>query len=291
MHKQLLGIDWGTSNRRAYLAGRDGKCLARHADDQGLLAVGGNFAASLASLRARMEVAPDVPVVMSGMVGSASGWQEVPYLDTSVPLTGLPSRLAPVRGHPGCFIVPGYCARDGAVDVMRGEETQLLGAVGRGLLDGWVVLPGTHSKWVYLRGGKVDQLVTYMTGELFSMLAAGGTLAALMACGLDDESAFGAGLQEARRARPLSNALFGVRARVVSNSMAAAQARSFVSGLLIGAEFVAAQGHADGAIDIIGSPALSARYEEAALHFGMPARVHDPDEVYLAALAYFFESL
>ncbi|NHZ87453.1 2-dehydro-3-deoxygalactonokinase [Massilia sp. CCM 8733] len=291
MHTQLLGIDWGTSNRRAYLVGRDGKCLARHADDQGMLAVGGDFAGSLAALRARMAVADGVPVVMSGMVGSASGWQEVPYLDTRVPLTGLPAHLAPVQGQAGCFIVPGYCTRDGAVDVMRGEETQLLGAVGRGLLDGWVVLPGTHSKWVYLRGGKVDQLVTYMTGELFSMLAAGGTLAALMAGALDDDSAFGAGLQEARRARPLSNALFGVRARVVSKTMAAAQARSFVSGLLIGTEFVAAQGHADGAIDIIGSPLLAARYRSAAAHFGMPARAHDPDEVYLAALAYFFESV
>ncbi|NHZ66382.1 2-dehydro-3-deoxygalactonokinase [Massilia genomosp. 1] len=291
MHTQLLGIDWGSSNRRAYLVRRDGKCLARHADDQGMLAVGGDFAGALASLRERMGVAPGVAVVMSGMVGSASGWQEVPYLDTNVPLTGLPAHLAGVAGHPGCFIVPGYCTRDGAVDVMRGEETQLLGAVGRGLLDGWVVLPGTHSKWVYLRAGKVDQLVTYMTGELFSMLAAGGTLAALMAGALDDDSAFAAGLQEARRARALSNALFGARARVVSKTMAAAQARSFVSGLLIGAEFVAAQGHADGAIDIIGSPLLAAHYERAAAHFGMPARVHDPDDVYLAALAYFFESV
>lgn len=291
MHTQLLGIDWGTSNRRAYLVGPGGKCLARHADGLGMLAVGGDFAGALASLRARMGVEAGVPVVMSGMVGSASGWQEVPYLDTSVALTDLPAHLVPLKGHPGCFIVPGYCARDGAVDVMRGEETQLLGAVGRGLLDGWVVLPGTHSKWVYLRAGRVDQLVTYMTGELFSMLAAGGTLAALMAGELDDGTAFTAGLQEARRARPLSNTLFGARARVVSNTMAAAQARSFVSGLLIGAEFVAAQGHADGAIDIIGSPALSARYETAAAHFGMPARAHDPDEVFLAALAHFFESV
>ncbi|MDM5176910.1 2-dehydro-3-deoxygalactonokinase [Massilia sp. DJPM01] len=291
MHTQLLGIDWGTSNRRAYLVGRDGKCLAHHADGQGMLAVGGDFAGALAALRARMGVDPGIPVVMSGMVGSASGWQEVPYLDTSVPLTALPAHLASVAGHPGCFIVPGYCTRDGAVDVMRGEETQLLGAVGRGLGDGWVVLPGTHSKWVYLRGGRIDQLLTYMTGELFAMLAGASTLATLMADGPDDDAAFGAGLQEARRARPLSNALFGVRARVVSKTMAAAQARSFVSGLLIGTEFVAAQGHADSAIDIIASPALSARYERAAAHYGMPARAHDPDEVYLAALAHFFERL
>ncbi|CUI09168.1 2-dehydro-3-deoxygalactonokinase [Massilia antarctica] len=291
MHTQLLGIDWGTSNRRAYLVGRDGKCLARHADDQGMLAVGGDFAGSLAALRASMGVSDAIPVVMSGMVGSASGWQEVPYLDTSVPLTALPAHLVPVTGQAGCFIVPGYCTRDGAVDVMRGEETQLLGAVGCGLGDGWVVLPGTHSKWVYLRGGRIDQLVTYMTGELFAMLAGASTLAALMADGPDDDTAFAAGLQEARRGRPLSNALFGVRARVVSKTMAAAQARSFVSGLLIGTEFVAAQGHADSAIDIIASSALSARYQSAAAHYGMPARARDPDEVYLAALAHFFERL
>lgn len=287
MTTTLLGIDWGTSNRRAYLMESDGRCLAQHADGQGMLAVGGKFAESLAALRAHMNVGPDVPTVMSGMVGSATGWLEVPYLDTAVPLAQLPEHLAPVA--PGCWIVPGYCGRRDGVDVMRGEEAQLLGAVALGISDGWVVLPGTHSKWVRLQDGKVAQLSTYMTGELFAMLAAGGTLSGLMADGVDDEAAFAAGMQEAQRGKPLSNALFGVRARVVAKAMPAPQVRSFVSGLLIGTEFCGASRPAT--IHIIASDALSSRYASAAAHFGIATRVLDPNQVYRAALSRFFEKV
>ncbi len=287
----LLGIDWGTSNRRAYLMQRDGRCLAQHADDQGMLAVGGRFAESLAALRSELKVAADIPTVMSGMVGSASGWQEVPYLDTSVPLSQLPAALVPVAGFPGCHIVPGYCDRSDGVDVMRGEEAQLLGAVAMGITDAWVVLPGTHSKWVRLQAGKVAQLATYMTGELFAMLSAGGTLSALMDHGGDDEAAFAEGMHEAQSGKPLSNTLFRVRARVVANDMAAAKARSFVSGLLIGTEFSAAHRQQGSEINVIASHALSSRYASASAHFGMTARVLDPDEVYRAALMRFFEKV
>jgi 2-dehydro-3-deoxygalactonokinase len=162
MDAHLLGIDWGTSNRRAYLVDRAGACLRRHADDQGLLAVNGGFAASLAALRRLMQVDAAVPVVMAGMVGSASGWQEVPYLGTDVALDDLPRHLVAVGGGTDVRIVPGYVGAVPDVDVMRGEETQLLGA---GVRDGWIVLPGTHSKWVYLRAGRIERLSTFMTGR------------------------------------------------------------------------------------------------------------------------------
>jgi 2-dehydro-3-deoxygalactonokinase len=283
----LLGIDWGTSNRRAYLMQRGGAVLARHHDDQGLLAVQGKFAESLAALRAAMKVDPQVPVVMAGMVGSASGWQEVPYLDASVPLTELARHLAPLAGHPGCAIVPGYCRRVDGVDVMRGEETQLLGAMALGIGEGWIVLPGTHSKWVQVQAGVITELATFMTGELFAMLGASGTLAGMMAQGEDDEQAFRDGLDEARRGKPLSNALFGVRARVVAGVAPARSARSFLSGLLIGTEFVNAR-QQQGAITVIASKALSARYASAAERFGLQARIADPDDIFCAALAHFF---
>jgi 2-dehydro-3-deoxygalactonokinase len=183
------------------------------------------------------------------------------------------------------------------VDVMRGEETQLLGAVALGIRDGWVVLPGTHSKWVLLRDGRIDHFSTYMTGELFAMLSKGGTLAASMQDGADSPSAFAAGLAEARLGKPLSNTLFGVRARVVTGAMPAAQARSTVSGLLIGAEFAAAQARCaqlsasarNKTIHLIASRQLATRYDDAASFFGMEATVLDPDQVYLAALARFFK--
>ena len=290
----LLGIDWGTSNRRAYLIERGGRCVRQQADGQGLLAVGGQFAASLAQLRASMGVDESVPVVMSGMVGSASGWQEVAYLDTAVPLERLPDHLAAVGGQRNCLIVPGYSCGAPDVDVMRGEETQLLGAVSLGMRDGWMVLPGTHSKWVFLRDGRVERMSTYMTGELFAMLGNGSTLAAIMENGHDSPAAFSAGLAEAARGQALTHSLFGVRAKVVTQAMPAADARSFVSGLLIGSEFAAARtiaGHARDTVHLIASHALSGPYAQAAAYFGMQARTFDPDQVYLAALEHFFSKV
>ncbi len=324
MNHTLLGIDWGTSNRRAYLIDRQGNCLARHEDNQGMLAARGRFGASLAGLLAAMDIGSDVPLLLSGMVGSASGWQEVAYADCALPLERLPAHLAPLadpawagRGH----IVPGYCYRAGAaVDVMRGEETQLLGAVALGHRDGWLVLPGTHSKWVLLRDGAVAGIATYMTGELYAMLASGGTLAALMDGDSAEPQAFTAGLRQAGLREPLSNSLFRVRARVVAGAMPQAQAAGFVSGLLIGAEFAAAAAAATGSefavaaaattgganktaasgaisaaalvpaharIAVIGSPALAERYAVAAAHFGLECAVLDPHQVYCAALSRF----
>ena len=296
MHRQLLGIDWGTSNRRAYLVDQDGNCLATHEDDQGMLASRGAFPESLAALLAHMQVGAQVPVVMSGMVGSASGWREVPYLDTMVALDTLPQHLARVEGHAlgrECLIVPGYCQREGGIDVMRGEETQLLGALALGRRDGWVVLPGTHCKWVLLQGGAIRSFATYMTGELFAALSAQGTLAPMLAdANADpDATAFAAGVDEARLRAPLTNSLFRVRARVVSGAMPAAHARSFVSGLLIGAEFVAAQDAAGGAaqsVTLICSPSLYGPYARAAALFGVNADKLDPQAVYTAALSQFF---
>ncbi len=293
MHQQLVGIDWGTSNRRAYLIDTGGRCLATHEDDQGMLTARGRFAESLAALLDQMRVAPQVPVVMSGMVGSASGWREVPYLDIQVALDALPLHLVRVDGHHlgrECLIVPGYCQRTDGIDVMRGEETQLLGALTLGRRDGWVVLPGTHSKWVLLRDGRIERIVTYMTGELFATLAAHGTLAALMTDG-DDDAAFDAGIHEARLRAPLTNSLFRVRARVVAGEMPASRARAFVSGLLIGTEFAAALdegGSAPQAITLICSTALHQRYVRAAALFAIDVTTLDPHRVYCAALSQFF---
>jgi 2-dehydro-3-deoxygalactonokinase len=285
MDAHLLGIDWGTSNRRAYLVDRAGACLRRHADDQGLLAVNGGFAASLAALRRLMQVDAAVPVVMAGMVGSASGWQEVPYLGTDVALDDLPRHLVAVGGGTDVRIVPGYVGAVPDVDVMRGEETQLLGA---GVRDGWIVLPGTHSKWVYLRAGRIERLSTFMTGELFALLGAHGTLRTLMTGEAADDDAFADGLREARRRAPLTHSLFGARARAVTGRMTAAQVRSYVSGLLIGTEFVASGLEADtGTLHLIASDALAGRYAQAAARFGLHAVALDPDQVFLAALQHF----
>ncbi len=297
VNKNIVGIDWGTSNRRAYLIDQAGACLAEHEDGHGMLAVGGreHFGASLAGLLEAMQLPVDVPVIMSGMVGSASGWQEVDYLDASVPLEQLPRHLAAVTDPAWAgraTIVPGYVYRNGAsADVMRGEETQLLGAVVQGHRDGWLVLPGTHSKWVLLRDGVIQSFATYMTGELFSMLSKGGTLSSMMSGDSADAEGFATGLNQAARHEPLSNSLFRVRAGVVSRSAPTQQAAATVSGLLIGAEFAAAARAAEGqGVAVIGSPALAARYALAAQHFGLNCAVLDPHQVYCTAISQFLKA-
>lgn len=301
MDNTVLGVDWGTSNRRAYLIDQQGNCLQEYDDDQGMLAVGdrARFGASLDALRGAMGVDASVPVILSGMVGSASGWQEVPYLDAAVPLTELPAHLAPVTAAPwsaNCRIVPGYSYRDAhaagvSTDVMRGEETQLLGAVALGQRDGWLVLPGTHSKWVRLADGVIASFATYMTGELYAMLSKGGTLSSMMGGDSSDAAGFAAGLDQARQGEPLSNSLFRVRAGVVSRNAPVEQAAAFVSGLLIGAEFAAAASTlASGAtVTVIGSPALAQRYAVAAKHFGLQCQVLDPHRVYCTAISQFIK--
>jgi 2-dehydro-3-deoxygalactonokinase len=298
---RLVGIDWGTTNRRAYVLDGAGECIRRHEDGEGILACAGKFMPSLLALLEQLEAPAGVPVLMSGMVGSAQGWQEAPYLDSYVPLRDLPQAAVPVRDAPPGHdwrIVPGYCCRNGGIDVMRGEETQLLGAVALGHADGWIVLPGTHSKWVLLRQGRVARLTTYMTGELFAMLSHSGTLAPLMAAGPDGGTiALAHGVVLARRMEPLSHALFGIRAAVVAGTMPATQARSCVSGLLIGTEFAAALQHAaadgengPGAIRLVASSALSQLYSTVADMFKVRSTLLDPDMVYCAALAEFLRS-
>lgn len=290
----LLGIDWGTSNRRAYIIGAEGKCLQKHEDDQGALAVAGHFPESLHALRGLLGIDPLVPTVMSGMVGSAMGWQEVAYLDSSVALGRLPETLVPVSGSPGCFIVPGYCHRShGGVDVMRGEETQLLGAVALKYGDGLYVLPGTHSKWVELSGGVIKCLSTYITGELFASLRRGGTLAPLMD-GRDDDAALREGAGRAQDGEALSHTLFEARARVVSGDAPASGTRSYVSGLLIGTEFAARRESGEGempALHLLAAGGLEAPYLQVAQMLGYSTRLINPDQAYCAALAHFAEVL
>lgn len=304
-NRRILGIDWGTSNRRAYLVDGGGAMIDSRADEQGMLAAGSSsgFGQSLAALLADMRIDPGVPVVASGMVGSAQGWRETPYLDAAIPLEDLPRHLVPVRDDAAkrtCRLVPGYRFQDmdGRVDVMRGEEMQLLGAIAMGRRGGWFVLPGTHSKWVRLEQGVIRHVSTFMTGEFFATLGKLGTLAPLMTktdgAGADDGGAFAAGVDEARRRAPLTSALFGVRARAVTGAMPAAHTRAFISGLLIGAELVAALDLMDGgraAVTSIAAATLHGHYDAAARQLGIALQPLDPDAVYRAALGVFLDRM
>jgi len=289
----IVGVDWGTTHRRAYRLNPEGDCLQDMHDADGALACKGRFPAALQAAVDQLGAAPDL-VIASGMVGSALGWHEVPYVDASVPLHGLAARAFRVpdaQGAAPVLLVPGYCVRNaaGLPDVMRGEETQLLGAWAQGHHSGWFVLPGTHSKWVLLRDGRVEQLRTYMTGELFDLLRKHGTLAAAAGGAESDwsDAAFAEGVQAAGT-HALSHMLFSARARVVSKDMPAAHSTSYLSGLLIGTELKdvlhSQAGDAPSDFRLIGSPQLATLYQKAAAQLGARFDILDARQAFLAAV-------
>ncbi|MES2934444.1 MAG: 2-dehydro-3-deoxygalactonokinase [Pseudomonadota bacterium] len=293
-HAPLIGIDWGTSNRRAYLLDQDGKLIKQHIDDKGILKVAGDFKSAVAELL-QMWSLDTANVIMAGMVGSRNGWCEVPYLDSTYPLRQLPQAMLELdnalTGLPGvrCRIVPGYRHDDpdGQPDVMRGEETQAFGVLMLGAPDGWMVLPGTHSKWLRVAEGKVVELMTFMTGELYALLSQHGTLASLMGARVEDDAAFQRGMRAAQSGT-LTHTLFTCRALVVTNTMPASEAASYLSGLLIGSELHDIRRRTSQLstqqVHIIGASHLAGRYAEALGFFDISSRAWQPDEVFLAAL-------
>ncbi len=295
---EIIGIDWGTTHLRAYRVAPDGSVIARCDGDDGVLRARGRFGQVCAGVLERLGArAGELPVVLSGMVGSTQGWQAVDYLGIDQPLRDLGRHLVPLHGAdapPRCHLVPGYAVLpeqagpEQGIDVMRGEEVQMLGAT---LLEPdarnrMMVLPGTHSKWAQVGGGLIRWFATYMTGELFACLSQHGTLGALMSRSEESPGAFAEGVRRAASAR-LAGALFSCRALVVTGAMPAEHAREYLSGVLIGAELQEALGRGGPAarsVSIIASSALAARYRDAAALLGIEARCLDPDAVYVAAL-------
>lgn len=287
----VLGIDWGTTNRRAYQLDRAGNLLRQHADESGILAVAGNFESALKELLDHLEL-QRADVIMSGMVGSRNGWHEAPYLSVDQPISALYDAMMEIgTSLPGVRVrvVPGYRYTDahGNPDVMRGEETQVLGALTLSESNGWFLLPGTHSKWVRIEDGAIREFMTFMTGELFSLLSRHGTLGALMNETPSVPAAFEAGVKAAQQGG-FTHMAFCCRAMVVTDAMPAAHAYSYLSGLLIGTELHEIRRRTDAQerirVQMIGSPALEARYVDAMEYFQMSAAVWQPDQVYLAAL-------
>ncbi|HSD37650.1 MAG TPA: 2-dehydro-3-deoxygalactonokinase [Rhodocyclaceae bacterium] len=300
----LVAIDWGSSNRRAYLM-RDGVVVERHLDAQGVLTCGGDFAASLDTLLARWpELPADAPVLMSGMIGSRAGWIEAPYVPCPARLDALGSKLNdvpadarfPSLGSRRICIVPGVCQRT-EPDVMRGEEIQLLGSILLGGGDGIYVLPGTHSKWVIVEDGCITRFRSFMTGELFALLGKHSSLANLLEPGdaAEDMTAFGSGAAAAAGGG-LSHRLFGLRASVLLGTQRAASSRSWLSGLLIGAEWhdphVQAwiRSAADSEVRIVGEAHLTNLYAHVAASVGAGVRSFEPEAAFLAAVKHLWST-
>ena len=279
---RLIALDWGTSSLRAMLLGHDAALIDTRVAPLGIMRIGeGGFEAAYRSVVADWLDEAVVPAIAAGMVGSAQGWQEAPYCEGTAGARELADRLAKVTLSDGevLHLVPGVSLTEPRAEVMRGEETQVVGALTlfpEMRREAVFVLPGTHSKWIRIEDGCIRECQTFMTGELFAVLRQHSILGRFAGAGeaetkgTEEDAAFDAGVEVARTsAGGISPLLFSARAKVLLGQLPRSVSLAYLSGVLIGDELRNALAHPIPSLVMIGDATLCARYRKAATQFGV----------------------
>ncbi|MGA0598646.1 2-dehydro-3-deoxygalactonokinase [Enterovirga sp. CN4-39] len=288
---RFVAVDWGTSRIRALLV--DGAAiLARSESDEGVsrLKPGEHAGVFARHCGAWLAAEPDLPVVLVGMAGSREGWALAPYAECPAGVDEIAAALTSIeigndrRG----VIVPGVRVLEGGrADVLRGEETHLLGS---GVTDGLVCLPGTHCKWALLRGGRIASFATFLTGELYALLREHSMVGRPAT-----EPADPAGFSEGLAASPLGgraagggllNRLFAARAATLTGRLGRERLGTYLSGLLTGEEIAGAFGlfGRPGQVTIVADPPRAELYRMALQAEGIEVAVKGQEETLLAGL-------
>ncbi|MBO6727268.1 MAG: 2-dehydro-3-deoxygalactonokinase [Rhizobiaceae bacterium] len=278
-------IDWGTTSFRAYLTTDEGTVLGSLETGDGIqsCAPGGFEQLLLQRIGTWTEAHGALPVVALGMITSRSGWVEVPYVRCPAGVDELAAGVKEVALANGSRMIFLAGLTDPTrlpfPDVMRGEETQVLGS---GLdRDRKVVLPGTHSKWAEVKCGTISRFQTFVTGEQFSLLTRHSFIArGMQPAGEADWAAFERGVrmigENPAEADAFLSLIFSARTGMLAGELQPAEIVDYVSGLLIGLEFHQARGAGwwkDGdAIGIVGNDGLNDRYARAARLLGLEVR-------------------
>ncbi len=288
---QWIGVDWGTTNLRAYLVDQSGSLIAELESDKGMGNLkSGEFEGALIELIGPWLAEDEtVKVFACGMVGARQGWTEAKYCPVPCsPLQGPEfTRVATADPRIEVFILPGLSQASPA-DVMRGEETQVAGFLASEPdFSGVVCLPGTHTKWVDVNAGVIGEFHTFITGELFSLLAQHSILRHSLSEDGEDFSAFKTAAREAaRHPEKMVLELFGLRAASLLGDSNPDIARSKLSGMIIGHEIgVARKFWAGKTIAIIGASKLVSLYQAALSVEGAKSQTVDTKFATLAGLA------
>jgi 2-dehydro-3-deoxygalactonokinase len=288
----FVAVDWGTTNRRAYLLDGAGAVVGEMEDELGITSVpAGGFELAVAAIKERFG---DKPMLLAGMIGSNRGWREAPYVPCPAGLGDVVERLLWVE-HDRVAIVPGLSIVSGnRADVMRGEEVQVFGL---SRLDGFggdatVCHPGTHTKWVQVQAGRIADFQTAMTGELFSLLRDHSILGPMLQGHVDPGEPFLAGVEAGYSGQALTAELFAIRARVLLSRMKQCDAPSYTSGLLIGCDLRAGGSLSDQKeIIVLGRPSLTRLYAAALSRCGYRPREVDGAEAFVAGMQLIKECL
>jgi 2-dehydro-3-deoxygalactonokinase len=280
-------VDWGTSSFRLWLIGDDGSVLGERRSGEGMTtAASTGFAEVLQSHLSALAAPDDIPAIVCGMAGARQGWVEAGYIDVPTSLSAILTGAVSVPGQKrDVRILPGLAQRSKhSPDVIRGEETQLLGAIAADTKGEQIVcMPGTHSKWVRVVDGAVTGFSTFMTGEMFDVITKHSILSHAVS-GADampaDTEAFDTAVKAAF-AEPalLTNLIFGARAGQLLHGLTAAGAQAGISGTLIGAEIAGALSGAgkDAAITLVASRRLQVLYETAFRTLSLSCQTIDAD--------------
>lgn len=291
MTPALLAVDWGTSSLRGALLAQDGSVIEERSFARGILTVPpGGFPDAFDQCFGDWLLAiPGLLCLMAGMVGSRQGWQEAPYCACPADFADIAAQLTWLVPGPRhepetrrMALVPGLsCEREGLSgdnalatlpDVMRGEETQVFGALqSLQLQDALLVLPGTHSKWVRVEGGRITSFVTFMTGECYALLRQHSILSRTLPTGESpfDESAFVQGVQIALRGASLLQTAFSARTLALFERLSDVVLESYLSGLVIGEELRAQSLDVSQRVVLIANPTLTQRYQLALAQCGI----------------------
>ena len=288
MPPALIAIDWGSSSFRAYLMSPDGDVLDEIVSGDGIGSVAaGAYPATLTRLVGRwLDAHPSLPVIASGMVGSRHGWREAAYVKCPAGPRDVASHLAEVEADGRrVALAPGLAYVDdaGLPDVMRGEEAEIFGIADSGAR--LIVLPGSHSKWARVEGGRVVAFKTFVTGELFAALrdhTVLGAFARAAPAGAPGK-AFALGVERGAVAvagngkSGLLGLMFGARALPLMGKLEPDDSGEYLSGLLIGAEIGEGRRlHPGEEPHVAGAEALVGRYIAAFEAIGVAARSAPP---------------
>jgi len=285
-----IALDWGTSNLRAWGIGADDRIVAEAASDQGMgrLERAGFEPALLALIDGWLPQRRRTLVIACGMVGARQGWVEAPYRQAPCAPVLSDAIATPDTEDPrlAVKVLPGIKQLD-PPDVMRGEETQIAGFLtDNETFEGTLCLPGTHTKWVRIAGGEIVRFKTFMTGELFHLLATQSVLRhSLDDAALDTAEFAGTVAATAAEAHRFAERLFAIRAEGLVRGLTAATAKARLSGTLIGSELAAARDFwTDQNLVIVGNGAQAETYAAALRALGQSPRMTDASHVTLRGL-------
>jgi 2-dehydro-3-deoxygalactonokinase len=276
----MIGVDWGSSNFRAFRIGQDGAIRDRRTSLRGLLNVpDSRFADTLREEIGPWLAAGENHVLLSGTIGSRQGWKETPYLPCPADAAQVAAALVDIEFDWGQVkLVPGVSAVDdvGVADVMRGEETQVFGVLTAMGGSGLACVPGTHSKWVRVEDSRIVGFSTHMTQETFGALRGYTVLGRRMREGPADGAPFDAGVQRAGDPGGLLHHIFGARSLVLAGSLPETEVAAYLSGILIGHEVRSAlAGRRGQVVHVVGTPDQTSLYARAISAAGGYPERHD----------------